>query len=115
MNKLFVVIKNFRTVWTASGLEKVEKNRVQMRHQFVTVKIQGKAVEMAIMKYIDLVASEFTKIVDKDGKAVDHKQKMRQIYYRYGWRGLKFYIKRMKRLNNKAYKQIKKSLKTPKA
>jgi hypothetical protein len=83
--------------WDTRFLEKTKKSRTELRHQYTTY--EGKV--LTVMDYIDHVV-KLLPVMDHHGIPVDHRNSLREIYYKYDLNGLQHYIKIMNRNMDKA-------------
>lgn len=105
-DKIIVFFKWFRTAWATRWWEKRDKTRTELRQQTTTV--EGKT--MRVLDYIDLVAPKLVRVTMADGSPVNHREKLRQIYYDYDLKGLNLYIKRLVRRNKREVKRLSKKI-----
>ena len=64
--------------------------RQQKRSRYVIV--NGRT--MRAMDYCDQVAAMLAPVMHRDGRRIEHKYMCRQMYYRWGLRGVTYYAKR---------------------
>lgn len=95
--------KNARTAWDTKWITRTTKTRTQLRHQ--TTIVEGRS--MKVMNYIDIVAQGMVYVCLR-GKAVDHREMLREIYYKYDLAGLNYYVKRIMKRNRREAKRIAK-------
>jgi len=106
MNKVTIFFKNFGTAWQSRFFAPNERTRTELRHQYTMV--EGR--RMKVLDYIDLVQSKLVKVTH-NGQPVDHRKKMREIYYKYDLKGLKLYINRLVKRNKREVKKLSKRIK----
>jgi len=109
--KLHKIANIFRVLtlrWRTRHLEITNKNRTELRHQYT--EYEGR--DILIMDYIRIVAKLMPPMLHND-KPVDHTRALREIYYKYDLKGLKYYIqsinRNMKRTSK--FKYIERKLK----
>lgn len=74
-------------------LRRTTKSRQVLRDQ--KVRYQGKT--WLVMDYIDFAAQRIPPMFDPLGNAIDHVHRARQWYYKYDFRGVRYYFKSLRR------------------
>jgi hypothetical protein len=101
MGKLKQAMRVFLLRWETRYMEKTTKSRMKLRHEYTV--FDGKIIK--VLDYIDIIAKLVPRTV-VNGHVVNHRQKLREIYYSYDLKGLNMYVKR---LNKNVRKTVKKN------
>lgn len=102
-------MRKFKVAWQTRWMVETDKTRWELRRQLCEV--EGKT--MRVLDYIDIVASRMVRVVS-NGQAIDHREKLREIYYKYDMPGLNYYVKHIIRLNKREVKKLSRKIKVVK-
>jgi len=92
LGKIANIFRIITLRWRTRHLEPTTKSRTELRHQYT----EYKGRHILIMDYIYIVAKLMPPMRHKD-KPVDHTRALREIYYKYDLKGLKYYIQSINR------------------
>lgn len=90
LQKIKELLNIFAWRWRTRHIEKTTKSRTELRHQYT--EFNGK--DILVIDYIRIVARLMPQLYDK-GFPVDNNKMLREIYYKYDYKGLKHYIKKL--------------------
>ncbi len=90
--KLQNIARIFTLRWRTRHLEVTSKTRTELRHQYT----EYKGRDILVMDYIRIVAKLMPPMLHNN-KPVDHTRALREIYYKYDLKGLKYYIQSINR------------------
>jgi hypothetical protein len=86
------LISNLINRFQFQCLRRTKKSRQVLRDQ----KIEFKGKKWLVMDYIDWESKRIPPMF-QDGQIVDHHHRARQWYYKYDWKGVRYYFKALHR------------------